>query len=86
MKEDPPPPATSTERAQLKQWLDTWSRVGPLLEQERWARLRAMSREEIDRDVLLVLGSWQTDWTGDNGDELLRHQAVFSKARRSGHA
>ena len=29
------PPLTPDERAQMKQWLDNWARVGPILEEER---------------------------------------------------
>jgi len=69
-------------RAQMKQWLDNWKVVGPILEAERWARLAAMTDEEAQRASLLVLELWQPDWYGDDGDELLLHQRVFARGRR----
>ncbi len=68
-------------RAQMKRWLDTWKRVGPILEQERWARLAAMTDEEAQRASRRVLDLWQADWHGDDGEELLLHQRVFARAR-----
>lgn len=78
-----PPRLTKEDRAKMKQWLDNWSRVGPILDQERWNRLLAMSDEEVDREMFLVLALWQPDWEGDDADEILRHQAVFRKRRIS---
>ena len=67
----------------MKQWLDNWRRVGPLLEQERWDRLAAMTDEEARRVTGHVLDLWQPGWTGDDGEELLLHQRVFALARRT---
>lgn len=67
----------------MKQWLDNWRRVGPLLEQERWDRLAAMTDEEARRVTAHVLDLWQPGWTGDDGEELLLHQRVFALARRT---
>jgi hypothetical protein len=69
-------------RAQMKQWLDNWKVVGPILEGERRARLAAMTDEEAQRASLLVLELWQPDWHGDDGEELLLHQRVFARGRR----
>ena len=68
-------------RAQMKQWLDNWKVVGPILEAERWSRLAAMTDEEAQRASLLVLELWQPDWHGDDGEELLLHQRVFARGR-----
>jgi hypothetical protein len=69
-------------RAQAKRWLDNWKRVGPILEQERWARLAAMTEAEAQRASQLVLELWQPNWHGDDGEEILLHQRVFARARR----
>jgi hypothetical protein len=69
-------------RAQNKQWLDNWKRVGPILEAERWARLATMTDDEAERASMLVLELWQPDWHGDDGEELLLHQRVFTRGRR----
>jgi hypothetical protein len=76
------PPLTPEERAQMKQWLDNWARVGPILEEERWARLATMTPEEAQLASRRVLELWQPDWHGDDGEELLLHQRVFARARR----
>ena len=68
--------------SQMKQWLENWKRVGPILEQERWDRLAAMSEEEAQLASWRVLELWQADWHGDDGEELLLHQRVFARARR----
>ena len=69
-------------RAQAKRWLENWKVVGPILEQERWDRLAAMTDEEGQRASRLVLELWQPGWHGDDGEELLLHQRVFARARR----
>ena len=69
-------------RAQLKQWVDNWARVGPLLEAERERRLAATTDAEAQADSWRVLELWQSDWHGDDGDALLLHQRWFASARR----
>lgn len=69
-------------RARLKQWLANWNRVGPMLDDERWARLRSMTDQEAQEATRRVLELWQPDWHGDDGEELLLHQHVFMRARR----
>lgn len=69
-------------RAQMKRWLENWQRVGPILEAERWERLRTMTEEEAQTATRQLLELWQPDWPTDDGEELLLHQRVFAKARR----
>jgi hypothetical protein len=66
----------------MKQWLDNWARVGPILEEERSARLATMTDEEAQLASRRVLELWQPDWHGDDGEELLLHQRVFARAHR----
>ena len=68
-------------RAQAKRWLDNWKRVGPILEQERWDRVRALTDADAARDALRLFDLWQPDWPTDDGEELLLHQRVFARAR-----
>ena len=83
-----PKPAASTPaldaegRAQTKSWLDNWQRVGPVLDQERWDRVRALTDADAARDAILLFELWQPDWPADEGEELLLHQRVFARARR----
>lgn len=76
-----PPLLDAEGRAQARQWLDRWQRVGPMLEQERWDRVRSMTDAEAAREALCLFDVWQPDWPTDEGDALLRHQRVFARAR-----
>lgn len=69
-------------RAAMKQWLDNWARVGPILEQERWDRVRTLTDADAARDALMLFELWQPDWPTDNGEGLLLHQRVFARAHR----
>lgn len=69
-------------RAEMKRWVDNWKRVGPILEEERWRRVAAMSDDDRQRASQLVLELWQPGWHGDDGEALLIHQRVFARARR----
>lgn len=77
-------PLDDDMRAAAKRWLDTWKRVGPILEQERWDRVQALTDADAARDALWLFELWQPDWPTDDGEELLVHQRVFAKARRTG--
>jgi hypothetical protein len=83
MPPDSSPPLDAETRDRLKQWLANWARVGPMLDAERWARLRAMTTLEAQEATRRVLELWQPDWRGDDGEELLLHQRVFMRARRA---
>lgn len=83
---DPTPADTSPTidaetRAQVKRWLDNWKVVGPILEQERWGRIVAMTDEETRKAALAVFELWEPDWPTDNGEGLVLHQRVFARAR-----
>lgn len=65
----------------MKRWLENWRIVGPLLEQERAERLARMTDAEAQRVTQQLLELWQPDWRSDEGEELLRHQHVFARAR-----
>ena len=66
----------------MKQWLDNWARVGPILEDERWARVRALTDADAARDAIRLWELWQPDWPTDEGEELLLHQQLFARAPR----
>jgi hypothetical protein len=66
----------------MKLWIDNWKRVGPILDEERWARLAAMTAEDAQRVTRDLLELWQPDWPSDDGEELLLHQRVFARARK----
>lgn len=74
--------ANPDEREQLKRWIDNWKHVAPILERERWDRVKALTDEEAARDALDLFSLWTPDWPVGNGEELLLHQSVFALARR----
>jgi hypothetical protein len=78
---EPVDPADAEVRAQMKQWIEQWRRVGPLLEQERWDRLAAMTDEEAREAAVQVFTFWSPDWPTHDGEELLLQQGVFARAR-----
>ena len=69
-------------RAAAKRWLDTWKRVGPILDAERWERLHTMTAADAQQASQNVLELWQPDWRGDDGEGLVLQQRVFARARR----
>lgn len=73
---------TSDERNRMRQWLAQWQTAGPLLEQKRWDRLRAMTDDDARRDALLVWDFWRADWPSDEGRGLLLFEEVLGRARR----
>lgn len=75
-------PLDPQTRARMKEWLDNWAYAGPILERERWDRLRGMTEEEANGSVRRLMELWQPDWSGDDGEELLLHQRVFARARQ----
>ena len=76
------PRLTPEERAQMKQWLENWKHVGPILEEERWTRVRALTDEAAWREAYGLLQWWQREWQGDGGEGLLLQQDVFRRGSR----
>jgi hypothetical protein len=70
MNDHPNLPLDAEGRAQMKRWLDTWARVGPLLEAERWTRVRALTDSEAAADAL-DLWHFAAPGRGDDGEGLL---------------
>ena len=79
MVKSSPNPMTPDERAQMKQWLDNWARVSPILEAERWARLSALTDAETWAESQDLLAAWEPDLPGDAGEGLLLHQDLFAR-------
>ena len=77
-----PPLLDAEGRAQAKRWLENWKRVGPILEQERWDRVKALTDADAARDAIRLFDLWQPDWPTDDGEGLLLHQRVFARTRR----
>jgi hypothetical protein len=79
-----PLPLTDVEKARMRQWLENWHRVGPLLEQERRQRVAALTDDEAWRESQGLLQGWEPAMTGDAGEGLRLHQAVFGRWNRRG--
>ena len=69
-------------RAAMKRWVENWKRAGPLLDAERWRRLRAMRTGQRARMTLDLLSLWQPDRPGDDADALIRVQRAFALWRK----
>ena len=65
----------------MRQWVDRWKRVGPLLEAERWARLHATSEDDLRRQSLDLLALWQPGVAGDDGEAIVLQQRTFALLR-----
>jgi len=61
---------TDREREQMRQWLATWRRAGPLLDQERAQRVGALTDTDAARMALDLWGFAQPR-RGDDGEGLL---------------
>ena len=82
MGESSPSPAGHA-RAEIRRWLDTWRDAGAALDEERWRRVMGLTDEEAWAETVGLLSMWEPSWSGDAGEELLRHQDVFARARRA---
>ena len=75
---------TDVEKTQMRQWLENWRRVGPLLEEERRQRIAALTDDEAWRESQGLLNGWEPAMTGDAGEGLRLQQAVFGRWNNRG--
>lgn len=75
---------TDIEKTQMRQWLENWRRVGPLLEEERRQRVAALTDDDAWRESQGLLEWWDPAMTGDAGEGLLLQQAVFGRWNERG--
>lgn len=66
------------EREQMRQWLANWQRAGPLLEQERTERIRALSDTDAAR-MALDLWHFAQPGRGDDGEGFLPMKRALQK-------
>ncbi|MBA3638090.1 MAG: hypothetical protein M3541_22785 [Acidobacteriota bacterium] len=69
---------TDQEREQMRQWLATWQRAGPLLDQERAQRVRALTDTDAARMALDLWGFAQPG-RGDDGEGILPMARALQK-------
>lgn len=72
------PPLSAEERSQMRQWLDNWRVTGPVLEQERVARIRALSDADAAR-MALDLWEFARPEGGDDGEGILPMRRALQK-------
>ena len=70
-------------REAIRRWGRTGEEAGPLLEAERWGRVRETSDPERARIALDLLSLWRPDVPGDDGEGLVRVQRAFAIWRRA---
>jgi hypothetical protein len=74
-------PANAETKAEMRQWVDRWKIVGPILDAERWARLQASSDDELRRQSLDLLSLWRPEVAGDDGEAIVLQQRAFALMR-----
>jgi len=82
----PSPALTAEARAEMRQWVDRWKVVGPILDAERWARLRATTEDDLRRQSLDLLALWRPDVSGDDGEAIVLQQRAFALLRNRDRA
>jgi hypothetical protein len=78
--------ASPVDGSGLRQWLDNWARVGPVLEAERTERLRRMTDDEARDLIRAVPALWRRPERDELGAELVTEQHWFMKAARGPRA
>ena len=76
------PQASEQERAAMHRWLETWRAAGARMDADRWRRLTTLTDDEAWDETMGLLSMWEPSWTGDDGEELVRHQDLFARASR----
>jgi hypothetical protein len=84
VKSAQPPPASDEEKRQLRHWIERWETVGPLLDDERWARLAAASETDLRLQAFDLLACCVPGRAGDDGEGLVRQQAVLARLLAGG--
>ena len=70
---------TDTERARMREWLENWRHVGPILEAERWQHVSSLTDDGAWVESTGLLQAWAPEMTGDGGEGLRLQQRVFAR-------
>lgn len=77
-------PSDDAARADGRRWLAAWRSAEAVLDEERWARVCALDDESAWTEAEALAALWDSDWSGDDGEELILHQKVFGRLRPQG--
>jgi hypothetical protein len=81
MSTSEPRPLTVVERAQMRRWLETWRRAGPILEQERINRMRGLTELDAAR-IACDLWRLARPGGGDDAEGLLPLKVALQNGER----
>jgi hypothetical protein len=82
MSTSEPGPLTDDEHAQMRRWLETWRRAGPILELERIDRMRALTELDAAR-IACDLWRLARPGGGDDAEGLLPLKVALRNAGRN---
>ena len=66
-------------KAETRRWLERWRVVGPVLDEERWARLQAATEDALQQQAWDLMLLWQPGVAGDDGEGIRLQQRVFAR-------
>ena len=72
------PADSAKQKAEMREFVERWKRAGAVLEADRWQRLREATELELNARAWDVLGLWQADLTGDDGEAIRIQQRLFA--------
>jgi len=73
------PSVDARQKAEMREFVERWKIAGALLDADRWERLGRATEVELNERAWDVLGLWQADLTGDDGEAIQIQQLVFSR-------
>ena len=73
-----------TPRDVAREWIERWAVTGPILDDDRWARLLSNSSDQLRQQAVDLLALWQPDVAGDDGAALIVQQRVFRRLNSVG--
>lgn len=65
----------------MREFVERWKGAGDLLEADRWQRLCGATDAELNAMAWNLLGLWQADLEGDDGEAIRIQQRVFARLR-----
>lgn len=73
------PSLEARQKAEMREFVERWKMAGAVLDADRWERLGRATDLELNARAWDVLGLWQADLTGDDGEAICIQQRVFAR-------